>query len=65
MGGGSKPFLHLLAEPLRDLQEGLIRETHVVEILVNLEEVGGKQQKIHKSNQSRYMSLVKPPSKIC
>lgn len=38
MGGSSKPFLHLLAEPLSNLQEGLIGKTHVVEILVNLKE---------------------------
>ena len=38
VSGGSKPFLHLLAEPLSNLQKGFIRKTHVVEILVNLKD---------------------------
>lgn len=46
VGVSSQPFLHLLAEALGHLLEGLLREPHVVQVLVHLkgaERAGGER----------------------
>lgn len=48
VGVSSQPFLHLLAEALGHLLEGLLGEPHVVEVLVHLkgaEKAGGEQDR--------------------